>query len=166
MIQQIGNTKYGKRLGRRGVILKVPSHWLGIRTYTNYYRKLSKVARRSDSNRILVANKSTDLLKKQQRKFGIDWDQLRPILSEAKFECFSYYWMLVNSRCYYWPYAKSRKGTGKIKRLPVDDCMALCPFADYFNHASEGVSIPFITYNRHINLPYSANFLGSPADVH
>jgi len=48
-------------------------------------------------------------------------------------EAYKYRWLLINSRCYFWPYAKSRQSAGN-----VDECMALVPFADYFNHSDSG----------------------------
>jgi len=63
-------------------------------------------------------------------------------------------WLLVNSRCFYWDYpvlggALRGKGAGaaagvkrgrdgrKIAR-ERNDCMAMCPVMDYFNHADGG----------------------------
>lgn len=47
-----------------------------------------------------------------------------------------YYWLLVNTRTFY----HERPGMKKAKTAR-EDRMALCPFADYFNHADadEGV---------------------------
>lgn len=59
---------------------------------------------------------------------------------------FKYAWMLVNSRTFYWDYPtalpekRNPRARQKSKLLPRDDCMALCPFIDYFNHSNEGVS--------------------------
>jgi hypothetical protein len=80
------------------------------------------------------------LLQNQRTKYDVDWAKLKEaILSAGDTEKnFKYNWMLVNSRCYYWKYAKSRKPESGKTPL-VDECMALCPYADYFNHSSEGV---------------------------
>lgn len=73
-------------------------------------------------------------------------------------EEYRYGWLLVNTRCFYWDYpvildgsrnlgkgVKGNKGkgaSGKQKKWPRDDCMALCPVIDYFNHADdEGVCL-------------------------
>lgn len=63
---------------------------------------------------------------------------------------YRYAWLLVNTRCFYWDYPVPAKGHGAKRRRgpasqrkawPRDDCMALCPVMDYFNHANdEGVS--------------------------
>jgi hypothetical protein len=76
-----------------------------------------------------------------QQKYTKDWNGVKHVIreSEIKEQTFKYYWMLVNSRCYYWDFAQSRKRKrGEEKIVSVDECMALCPFADYFNHGSSG----------------------------
>lgn len=47
-----------------------------------------------------------------------------------------YRWFIVNTRSFYYV----RPGTKKEDILPPNDCMALCPFIDYPNHANDGVS--------------------------
>lgn len=51
---------------------------------------------------------------------------------------------MVNTRCFYWDHSRQATNTRsrkrrKTKRLPSEDCMALCPFADFFNHSSDGL---------------------------
>jgi len=68
-------------------------------------------------------------------------------------------WLLVNSRCFYWDYpvlggalkgkvgvvGMKRRRDGKRKR-DRNDCMAMCPVMDYFNHADgDGVSFDFLS---------------------
>jgi galactose-1-phosphate uridylyltransferase len=79
---------------------------------------------------------------KQEEKIEKDWARVGEIIVSAGASKlhFTYYWMLINSRCYYWEFAQSRKPEAGKTVLPVDECVALCPFADYFNHSSEGVS--------------------------
>lgn len=58
---------------------------------------------------------------------------------------YTHAWLLVNSRCFYWDYpfiadvGTGRKtGTAGQRRKPKrdrDDCMAMCPFIDIFNHS-------------------------------
>ena len=72
-------------------------------------------------------------------------------------EEYKYGWLLVNTRCFYWDYPiisaeaggalgepRRKKGGARpltSKKWPRDDCMALCPVIDYFNHADDdGVS--------------------------
>jgi len=72
------------------------------------------------------------LLAKQEEKFKKDWTKVSAVISGADKERYLYYWLIVNTRTFY----HELPGTKKMAR---DDCMALCPFADYFNHADEGV---------------------------
>jgi hypothetical protein len=88
-------------------------------------------------------------------KFEADWEGAKGVLMEAAGEKteaetkerYRYFWIVVNSRCFYWEYAKVVNKAGGVvgpwrKKRRVQDpneCMALCPVADYFNHADEGV---------------------------
>jgi len=70
---------------------------------------------------------------------------------------YTYAWLLVNTRCFYWDYPvlggalKERGGAGakrgldgKVveKKRDRDDCLAMCPVLDYFNHTDgDGVSV-------------------------
>ncbi|KAF2665049.1 SET domain-containing protein [Microthyrium microscopicum] len=73
-----------------------------------------------------------------QRKIAKDWAEIKSTItaagqSEADYR---YYWMMVNTRCFFWKFAKAH--TADSPPSSVDECMALCPYADYFNHASSG----------------------------
>lgn len=46
-------------------------------------------------------------------------------------------WLLVNTRSFYWAAARPRRGRARA-RPRREDCMALCPFVDYFNHGDDG----------------------------
>lgn len=83
------------------------------------------------------------MLSKQRAKIQIDRKALRGYLDDdtLKSDLYTYYWLVVNSRCFYWDYptaSKGRKPAKRRRKLPPDECMALCPVADYFNHADEG----------------------------
>ena len=94
------------------------------------------------------SNQRSDILANQLKKFRADRCLIQDVLTSSRrtVDDFTYYWALVNSRCYYWKYAKSRKPVGGSgQRLP-DECLALCPFADLFNHGNDGVC--FFIYAR------------------
>ena len=76
------------------------------------------------------------LLAKQEARVEKDWAKVSTAIPAADRERYIYYWLLVNTRTFY--HELPRKQTVKT---PREDCMALCPFADYFNHADadEGV---------------------------
>lgn len=83
------------------------------------------------------------MLAKQKSKFEADIKAVREIQPVSD-DLYMYYWLIVNTRCFYWDYPNGSKAMRTPKRrkvaksLPSDDCMALCPFADFFNHAAEG----------------------------
>jgi hypothetical protein len=85
-----------------------------------------------------------DLLAKQKAKFEKDVEVVRPRLEglgEDWRGWYRYYWLIVNTRCFYWVYFRKyadmkRRG----KRLGRDECLALVPWGDYFNHEECGVS--------------------------
>ena len=84
------------------------------------------------------------LLRNQEQKLDRDWQVVHAQYPDLSCSQFKYYWLITNTRCFYWEFFKlARQAVKKGKRLPRDDCMALCPFADYFNHADEGVRDPF-----------------------
>lgn len=76
-------------------------------------------------------------LKKQEAKYENQRKSSLLELDAEEWEQHRYIWMLINSRCYYWPHARSNK-PAKNAKLPTDECLALVPWADYFNHAAEG----------------------------
>jgi len=88
----------------------------------------------------LLPQPAKDYLSKQQAKFDRDWKMSRDLIKGDLFYLFRYYWLVVNTRCFYWEHNKlPPRRHGKRKRnLSTEDSMALVPFADYFNHASEG----------------------------
>jgi hypothetical protein len=81
------------------------------------------------------------MLDKQLQKFHADWSLVQELLTSAGTTagCFKYYWAIVNSRCYYWKYATSRRPAAGAAQLPAEECLALCPVADLFNHDNDGV---------------------------
>ncbi len=84
------------------------------------------------------------LLADQQEKFTRDWTRVSTIIPGADKERYLYNWLIVNTRTFY----HEIPGRKKKKKIAREDCMALVPFADYFNHADEGVgkySSPFPT---------------------
>jgi hypothetical protein len=107
-----------------------------------------------------------DLLAKQKTKMEQDAaaalaGPLSALVTETGEESirseYMYAWTLVNTRCFYWDYPGMAKRSGAVKRgrdgqargvgtkekrRDRDDCMALCPALDYFNHVDgDGVSL-------------------------
>lgn len=92
-----------------------------------------------------LTNHSVALLKHQRGKFDRDWLALDGRIAEASKDLYQYCWLIVNTRCFYWTnFKRAKEAARKGKTLARDDCMALCPFADYLNHADEGVSTQYV----------------------
>ncbi|TID26320.1 set domain-containing protein [Venturia nashicola] len=86
------------------------------------------------------------LLKHQRSKFDRDWLALDGRIPETLKDLYQYYWLIINTRCFYWThFKKAKEAARKGKTLARDDCMALCPFADYLNHADEGCTFHYDT---------------------
>ncbi|KAF2131900.1 SET domain-containing protein [Dothidotthia symphoricarpi CBS 119687] len=84
------------------------------------------------------------LLTAQQSKLEKDWQSIRAHVSAAGVtrDLYTYTWLIVNTRTFYWSYpdlpTSSPKLPKKRSRLTTDDCYAMCPFMDYFNHSDVG----------------------------
>ena len=83
----------------------------------------------------LKLNRTTALLKGQRRNLNRDLGIVRFNYPKVSEDAFTYHWMIVNTRSFYYEYPGDEKGVAR------EDRMALCPFVDYFNHSDEGVSI-------------------------
>jgi len=75
-----------------------------------------------------------DILSGQTQRLGKAWMDVTTAYPETNWEEFSYHWLIVNTRSFYW--------VGEGQEIPEDpnDAMGLVPFADYFNHADVAVS--------------------------
>lgn len=93
-----------------------------------------------------VAAAKEELLPEYAHMHGMDAEDVEAQYREG--------WLLVNSRCFYWDYpvlggalkgkvgvAGVKRGRNGKKKRDRNDCMAMCPVMDYFNHADDdGVS--------------------------
>ncbi|KAL1959596.1 hypothetical protein VTO42DRAFT_1631 [Malbranchea cinnamomea] len=77
------------------------------------------------------------LLAKQEQRLRDAFAAVQTAFPDTDWELFVYYWVIANTRCFH--YAPDDE------EPPADrnDAMALCPFADYFNHADEGCEVTF-----------------------
>jgi hypothetical protein len=82
------------------------------------------------------------LLSTQRTKLEKDWNDLRPHIPSVSKELFTYTWLIVNTRTFYWEYPDLPNSHPRLpkkrKQLTADDCYAMCPFMDYFNHSDVG----------------------------
>ena len=80
-----------------------------------------------------ITRRSDGLLAKQKAKLMKDFAHVRSSVPNLSFESYRYHWLLVNTRSFYYDLLPGKKPKSRY------DCMVLCPFADYFNHADHGV---------------------------
>lgn len=82
------------------------------------------------------------LLANQRTKLDKDWADLSPHLPSTSKELFTYTWLIVNTRTFYWNYPDLPNSHPRLpkrkNKLTGDDCYAMCPFMDYFNHSDVG----------------------------
>lgn len=84
------------------------------------------------------------LLTAQRSKLDQDWLSIQPHVSQAGVskDLYTYTWLIVNTRTFYWPYpdlpSSSPRLPKKKNKLTANDCYAMCPFMDYFNHSDSG----------------------------
>jgi len=82
------------------------------------------------------------LLSRQEKKLKKDWEMFSKHSPNRPFEEFTYYWLIVNTRSFYYELP------GMSSSQPRSDCMVLCPVVDYFNHQDSGVSAALFLEGR------------------
>lgn len=81
---------------------------------------------------------SRKLLDAQRSKIRRDWLAISPVLDSLTYEIFEFYWLSVSTRTFYYT---SDEVETRYGALETDDCLAMIPHADYFNHASTGCTL-------------------------
>lgn len=85
---------------------------------------------------------ASTLLANQLTKLDKDWADLKPHLPSIPRELYTYTWLIVNTRTFYWNYPDLPNSHPRLpkrkNKLTGDDCYAMCPFMDYFNHSDVG----------------------------
>ncbi|KAF2797743.1 SET domain-containing protein [Melanomma pulvis-pyrius CBS 109.77] len=90
----------------------------------------------------LLPHASKVLLSNQRTKLEKDWTDFRTFLPSISKSLFTYAWLIVNTRTFYWEYPDLPKTHVRLPKkraqFTADDCYAMCPFMDYFNHSDVG----------------------------
>ncbi|KAJ4384137.1 hypothetical protein N0V86_000982 [Didymella sp. IMI 355093] len=85
---------------------------------------------------------ASTLLMNQLTKLDKDWADLKPHLPSISKDLYTYTWLIVNTRTFYWNYPDMSNSHPRLpkrkNKLTGDDCYAMCPFMDYFNHSDVG----------------------------
>ncbi|KAH6664585.1 hypothetical protein B0J14DRAFT_681686 [Halenospora varia] len=87
----------------------------------------------------LLPPASLSLLEKQKKKISSDWTAVSTAFSTLSYEIYLYNWFIVSTRTFYYISPKIRTK----KPFNHDDCLALIPLADVFNHADVGCKVTF-----------------------
>lgn len=87
----------------------------------------------------LLPPASLSLLESQRKKISFDWTAVSSAFPTLSYDLYLYNWLVVSTRTFYYtsPKIKSKKP------LSRDDCLALIPLADDFNHADFGCEVTF-----------------------
>ena len=80
---------------------------------------------------------SISLLEAQKKKISTDWIAVSSAFPTLSYELYLYNWLRVGTRTFY--YVSHKKKVRKPR--DGDDCLALVPVADYFNHADVGCEV-------------------------
>ena len=70
----------------------------------------------------------------EEARFGKDFVVVQKAYPSIEVGLYKYCWLVVNTRTFYYELP------GLKGQRPKGDCMVMCPFADLFNHADQGVS--------------------------
>ena len=80
---------------------------------------------------------ATGLLERQRSKLEDDWAKAKRGLCDVCKDTFTYYWLIVNTRSFYFELP------GLTRSQASHDRMVLCPIIDYFNHDEFGCEVSF-----------------------
>jgi hypothetical protein len=82
------------------------------------------------------------LLTAQRSNLERDYVNIHAIHPSISRHLFTYTWLIVNTRTFYWEYPDLPNAHPRLPKkrpqLTSDDCYAMCPFMDYFNHSDKG----------------------------
>jgi len=82
---------------------------------------------------LLLPLQAHTLLIKQQQKLQRDWSTVSSSFPQLTLEEYTHTWLLVSTRTFYYTPPNL-----PAEETPIaDECLAIVPFGDYFNHTSE-----------------------------
>ncbi|KAF9735393.1 hypothetical protein PMIN06_002621 [Paraphaeosphaeria minitans] len=90
----------------------------------------------------LLPHAAAVLLTAQRSNLERDYLSIHAIHPSISRDLFTYVWLIVNTRTFYWEYPDLPNAHPRLPKkrpqLTADDCYAMCPFMDYFNHSDQG----------------------------
>ncbi|KAF1964696.1 SET domain-containing protein [Bimuria novae-zelandiae CBS 107.79] len=90
----------------------------------------------------LLPHAASVFLTNQRSNLERDYTSIHAIYPKISRDLFTYTWLIVNTRTFYWDYPDLPSAHPRLPKkrpqLKADDCYAMCPFMDYFNHSDKG----------------------------
>ncbi|EXJ61184.1 uncharacterized protein A1O5_11976 [Cladophialophora psammophila CBS 110553] len=87
----------------------------------------------------LLPQPALALLRKQQGKVSRDWNVVSAAFPQLSDDAYRHYWLLASTRTFYYtPPDMKPEDTPE-----ADECLALVPFGDYFNHSDGGCKVSY-----------------------
>lgn len=102
----------------------------------------------SDLQSLLPPTAST-LLQRQIVKLSRDWTAVSDCYDQLSAEHYAYHWLLVSTRTFYYtpPEDLSSPEADATTPRESDECLAIVPFGDYFNHSSSAIEGCKVSYS-------------------
>ena len=94
----------------------------------------------------LLPPESISLLENQKKKISFDWTAVSTAFPTLSYDLYLHNWLIVSTRTFYYTSPKIKAN----KPLNRDDCLALIPLADDFNHADVGCEVTFSPFGYKI----------------
>jgi hypothetical protein len=88
---------------------------------------------------MLLPAASLTLLNIQKSKLALDWTNVSSAFPHISYDHYVYNWLLVSTRTFFYTSSNPEIETPS----DTNDCLALVPFADYFNHSDVGCEVTF-----------------------
>ena len=76
-----------------------------------------------------------NMLAQEEKRLRHAWEQVLSVFPKTEWKTFAYYWLIINSRSFYYI------SPGKGEPEDWNDAIAMVPYADYFNHEDNAVSL-------------------------
>ncbi|KAH8812585.1 hypothetical protein F5884DRAFT_785858 [Xylogone sp. PMI_703] len=92
-----------------------------------------------ESLQALLPPEALSLVENQKRKLSADWPSISKSFPDLLYDRYLYNYFLVGTRTFYFTSPKIKTK----RKLTHDDCLALIPLADNFNHADVGCEVTY-----------------------
>jgi len=93
----------------------------------------------------LLPRSARSILDKQQKKISLDYDAVAVAFPDLRYDVYCHHWLLVSTRTFYYT-------APEVTSPPAnsDECLAIIPYADYFNHGDAGCKVQYSPFEYEI----------------